>query len=1192
MLLKLIMSSTSHYWVIDALDEAADRGPMDEYFLFLSKIDTNIPLKVFVTSQPSNVFEDHFSQLPTITEVITADDSLPDIRLYVKTWSANLPVNDDQERKQLVERIVDMSGGSFLWTVLVIKQLREVVTVEEVHEVLSEIPQKMTELYQHNIKKMELSRSKSAAKHMIMWAICSVNPLTVEEMKDAIKLTLGTTLARDLRTSLQYLCGQFLDIDKQSRIQLVHGTARKFLTSPDLDSEFRIDSTDGHRIIAIACLKHLSSEELRYSKRRRSSATNMHNKTAMTDYACLRFSEHVLRASSQSDDLFEALVKFFSTNVLTWIEYVAQLKDLYCLNRTSRHLSSYLGRRMKYVPLLKSDLPAWVVDLPRIVTQFGVNLLSYPTAIHSLVPPFCPRSSAVYRNFGYAEDGIKLVGISDSTWGDRICSISYHETYATVVAARDERFAVGLSNGTMKVYRTSTCEELFSVEHEESVSVLEFGSTAKYVASAGLRHLRLWNAATGDEIFHVNTESQTLALTFDENETQVIIASRNEHVSAYQIPDGSQIYDSSWSDTQVSSDFAPAPSAAKVSIEQQIAATVYRSRPVQLWSLESKRRIGACIRPSTNKHGQASHIVISLLFTPSSTNPRLLVSYWDEVLVTFDSITCKPIAWTSAGLDKMAIAPNGKTVAGSDGVGGIKIFDFETLQFLHRIQVEGDPVAYLAFTSDSLRIVDAKGTQANVWEPLILMGQDSDSHASEPSDSVHQILDDVQDSISDQSTDITTLYCCEQSGIAFCGRDNGRVDTCNLDDPENTMRNLYKHKGSFTSVTSIDWTYRARTAASADSSGTFRVMKITTGSRREWGAELLLEAKLEQGRAINQILVHPEGSFVLISSSESDSVWSISEKKRVATLTGRQRMAWKWFIRPSTPSQLLLFEDKVLKLFNWSDLSHIAGSEDALPPVQIERRASNESTDLDAISISSEGDDLVFVQKLQATQRAVHTMASRNATTTKIHLFDISSLGTTDPTGISSSPMLSPGMSPSMPPSISPSMSPSMSSQWNAYQSSSADSPSYDPPLLTNPFSLNNPATPPRMTSFASGNSMPTARRSSTRNVANIPDVESIFGTVKKFNWWHLVFLSKTGWVCSVEISGGGRRILDTFQKHFFIPSVWRTGNSSLLAKVRRSQDIILVHHNRVIVIKNGLDDGEHVNFFETGGPRTGVYGG
>jgi len=442
---------------------------------------------------------------------------------------------------------------------------------------------------------------------------------------------------------------------------------------------------------------------------------------------------------------------------------------------------------------------------------------------------------------------------------------------------------------------------------------------------------------------------------------------------------------------------------------------------------------------------------------------------------------------------------------------------------------------------------------------LVLVSQDSDSQSSEPSGSVHRVMDDSGASVVDESATITSLYCCEESGIAFCGRNDGRVDTCNLDDAEKTMRNLYKHRGSFTSVTCIDWAHKPRIAASADSSGKFRIMQITTGARREWSAELLVEAKLEQGCTARQVLVHPDGSFVLVSSSESDAVWSASSKRRVATIPARERTAWKWFVRPTTPSQLILFEDKTLRLFNWADLTQLAALESPVPPVRIERRESDTLADADAISISSDGDDLVVVQKPHSSLQTLQVMPSHTATTSRLHVFDLSLLGPCSSASLGSSTPMSSSAGLSQP---SPSPQPG------------------GPPHLTYPLFASAPLTPPPAGALSPPSNLTTHGRSSVRNVADVPDVESIIGSAKRFNSWFLIFISRKGWVCSVELGGGGGKALDTFQKHFFVPSVWRTGNPSLITRVRRNQDIVFVHQDGVIVVKNGLDNGEHVHFF------------
>jgi hypothetical protein len=96
------------------------------------------------------------------------------------------------------------------------------------------------------------------------------------------------------------------------------------------------------------------------------------------------------------------------------------------------------------------------------------------------------------------------------------------------------------------------------------------------------------------------------------------------------------------------------------------------------------------------------------------------------------------------------------------------------------------------------------------------------------------------------------------------------------------------------------------------------------------GVESLFEAKLQQGCAISQVLVNATGSLVLVSSAESDSVWPVSSKQRIGSITRRKRTGLRWFAWPSTLAQLILIEDNVGKLINWSDLSLLTISDDSL----------------------------------------------------------------------------------------------------------------------------------------------------------------------------------------------------------------------------------------------------------------------
>lgn len=310
-----------HYWVIDALDEcrAAESRDFGGLFSLLSKIDSNIPLKVFVTSRFSIDIDQCFAPLHPIIEQITIEDTSRDVRRYVEMNSQSLPVETEAQRQAMVETIIEKTSGCFLWAVLVTRQLQDAFNLEEVEEVLKEVPIEMENLYLRNLEKLsKKERQKQLAITIIMWTICSMRVITTVELKDAIKLETNQTVSRDLKISIPSLCGQMVEVDRYSRVKMIHHTASSFLTNERLESEFRINRSDGHLRLAIACLKYLTSDAMKVQTKRRSTpAVIRESPNHLAAYACSSFSEHLLRATSSNDELLKLLTEFLLSNVLT-----------------------------------------------------------------------------------------------------------------------------------------------------------------------------------------------------------------------------------------------------------------------------------------------------------------------------------------------------------------------------------------------------------------------------------------------------------------------------------------------------------------------------------------------------------------------------------------------------------------------------------------------------------------------------------------------------------------------------------------------------------------------------------------------------------------------------------------------------------------------------------------------------------
>ncbi|KAI0191109.1 WD40 repeat-like protein [Astrocystis sublimbata] len=64
-------------------------------------------------------------------------------------------------------------------------------------------------------------------------------------------------------------------------------------------------------------------------------------------------------------------------------------------------------------------------------------------------------------------------------------------------------------------------------------------------------------------------------------------------------------------------------------------------------------------------------------------------------------------------------------------------------------------------------------------------------------------------------------------------------------------------------------------------------------------------------------------------------------------------------------------------------------------------------------------------------------------------------------------------------------------------------------------------------------------------------------------------FLTRRGWVCSYSLKGSSSGM--HYARHFFIPPVWRTGNSLMMLIVSKSH-MVLVHRNDLVILQRFLD--------------------
>ncbi|KAK4691880.1 protein SERAC1, partial [Lecanoromycetidae sp. Uapishka_2] len=910
-----------HYWVIDALDECVNFTTF--FDPMLARLDKSISLRILITSREAAGLENHVLNLenPLFQQVrISIADTLPDIKLLVEVKSRFVALEDDEDRAALVEKVLGKSEGCFLWTVLVLSELSTSYGEEELKQALEDIPRDMELLYQRTLELMtRASRGKKLAKAVLMWATCAIRPLTIKELEGALKLDVKDNFPK-LEESILALCGHLVVVDRFGKVQMVHGTAREFLLRDDLDSEFAINKMEAHTRIARACLTYLTGEEMKPPRTsRRSSVMNTASKRVeFSVYACAAFSYHLAKADPLANDVLILAEKFLKLNVLSWIDFIAQTNNLIYLIRAAKHLKTYLDScSTARSPLGTSmqTIRGWTTDFIRIVAKFADALTTSPSGIYSLFPPFCPTESTVYK---IANPGRRLsvVGLPALQWDDRLSCIDFHEGQTSAVCHGDEFFAVGLTTGTVALYHTTSCQEYKRLNHGETVKFLQFKSRTGLMASCGMKTIHIWDTSSGEIIHMFQAPQRTMGLAFDKN--LLLAASSKNYLASWDLDsNGTQQVDRSWYDSRENKDRRSrrAPCAISVAVSHKMLAVAYSGRPIMLWDLEGDMYYGDCGKKLDG--GETStHVVTALVFNPNPNIHLLAASYLDGELVLLDPFNDQELESFRGNCHTLAASPDGRLLAGGAGSGVIQVYEFDTLNLLYRVQSSNFYIKQLAFSRDSLRFSDIRGSHCNVWEPAVLLresvGDDSSAGTST------SMIDVVA---LDSKVKISAMVLHPTDDTVFCGKDDGSVCLYHVKTGAE-LRTLYRHKSL---VRLLSWWPQINVIMSVDISNGLLAWNLQKSQKEGWVAEKVhFQSRLDCGSSIVQVLPGEAAGKFILSTHKSDHLWSIDGKQVDERIYMDRPGIRKWIQHQQSPRHMICIEGAAARIYAWEDWSEVA----------------------------------------------------------------------------------------------------------------------------------------------------------------------------------------------------------------------------------------------------------------------------
>ncbi|KAK9799961.1 putative NACHT and WD domain protein [Seiridium cardinale] len=896
---------TPQYWVIDALDECSK---YQELFSMLKGERPNFPLHIFITSRktPDMLRLSRTLEATATTNIIEIpeSDSIGDIEYYIRTRIDNLPLDSMADRNELASNILLRSNACFLWVRLVLDELEYVYSRESMLQVLQGIPDGMLPYYERTIHTMsEHKLEKYIAKAVLTWVVTTSRKITISELSQALKLDINAVLP-SAKSAVEGLCGQLVSVDQSSGVvDVVHATAREFLWS-EAAGEFSVSKPKGHEQIALVCLKLLSSHEMQPPRSRRGSAQK--NKklepSALLDYAITQFSEHIYGASSEVDEVLQAMDRFFRTNVLTWIERVAEMGVLHYIIRTSKNIKAYLDRRAKYHSPLNgqvNNVDSWATDLSRLVTKFGAALLQNPSSIYFLIPPLCPSDSAVYRQFGRRPDSVTVLGFKPKAWDDCIASVSFDDDIAAAVSCGENLIAVGMESGHINLYNHRSCQKERGLRLKHPVDLVHFAN--KNVSACTTRSTTLVDIE-GNVLWETRNKFRFILLTSSND--HIIAVSQHGHLLKWAMATGELVEDQFFAfrpfDGEIDQEkvfdkdkpFDRVPSVASLSPDLEMLAIGYRGGTVCLFEIQTAEPVGWARNEEFPEREP-----FKVMFNPNPDINLLLVIYMNGDMALYDTWSGNLVhsfrIEDSCGLLSASCSPDGRTLSICNVKGYIQIWDFESLTLFYQVVSPYPSFRLLDFTSDGLNVIDVMDSSMRIWSPATLIRKNLEEDSSVSDDVAVPNITEGQYQ-SDNSAKIAAICAHPSLPVVLVGRYNGEVVAVSSKTGQQTSV-LYSHSSTaFITQVAVS---TAGYIASSDVSNAVQVWSLVSQpSASLKTGKIVLQKLFSAGAQVRQLCFNASGEYLLVTTTRTDTIYSMKDGSCIVTLdfSLKERKLWRW----------------------------------------------------------------------------------------------------------------------------------------------------------------------------------------------------------------------------------------------------------------------------------------------------------
>ncbi|KAI0517179.1 hypothetical protein F5B22DRAFT_605202 [Xylaria bambusicola] len=923
------------YWIIDAMDECRNSS---ELMYFLRKAQEVWPLCILITSRTGVETCLSITERPMeiISETIL-DDNKGDIASFV---DGNLQYLPAAARQDISDRILHNARGCFLWVRLVLSELRQVHTATEIDQVLGNDNSDMNTLYIRMLDEMSRAKfGKDLAKAILTWVTCAFRPLTVNEIR--LALNAEFQLVDDVERSIG-ICSNLVFVDAAQKVQLVHLTAREFLTQKTIDSEFIVDESAAHKRLALVCIRTLcgGQENLKKGSGARLLASDAAGDadSVLYYYAATYLFQHLLRLDCVDDEVLAGLASFLgSRRVLFWIEYMANQADLQRVYQAGKICTSLVTRQKKQTPTGDNKqislIERWGTDLAMLVKKFGNKLNQSPSCIHYLIPPFCPSESILRRQCATPYHGLSLQGYVSKDWDDCVCTIYDPEfSYVQNVVSSATRTAILLAYSTVLIYDRATFLKTNTFIHEEGIRKVAFSQNGKLFATGGEESVRLWDLNSSELITSFQVPARCILIAFIEDDETLLIAYENLSIMYWDITKnvayGEPIVwikvlveeGSPWHSGRI-------PTMVAFRAEHNLLAIIYQEGDIILRTIDGEQ-----MHMLENDSGPYQHelngdlyikpAVSTVAFGSTLENNLLVVAYAKGTVVVFDTDSGE----LRGSLDQIkaheiACSPDGRTLAIA-APGCVDIFDLVTLELIHRLQYgNSKPLPrIIAFTPDGLRLLTSGSGQIEVWEPTVPLRRDLES---EPNATVsHSVVVEHRGPEREDVIPITAIAYMKDAPQVIYAKEDQTVHIYNISS-EPRSQELFTHRLT-RRITSLHFDDDSCLLTDI-SGGRVTSRKLILEAQGKWVAsETLYEFNKTVHLGVLQIVVSAKHERLLIRDYDKATLWNIATPNATNYLARvESQYTSTWFSSATNEDFLVRIDDGIVTFYEWKSLTQI-----------------------------------------------------------------------------------------------------------------------------------------------------------------------------------------------------------------------------------------------------------------------------